>query len=285
MMAPNEVLKIKSMLEYRRPAWSQSEESFIARFIDSVSGMYSDDYGNRLLISPGSKVMISVHTDSVHRTDGKQKIALSSNGIVSLSGKEKTSNCLGADDCSGIYAALRMIEAGVKATFVFHRNEEKGGMGSHWLARNYPQWLEAFDVCLALDRRGTQDIITAQKWSKCASEEFASSLATQLDMGHQESDGIFTDSANYVDLIPECSNLSIGYRNEHSRWETLDLNYLEAVIQRLIQVDWNGLEIARVPGDDERFFNFSSLDSDVDPEYMDEWEFNLYSDGIDTERA
>jgi hypothetical protein len=69
-------------------------------------------------------------------------------------------------------------------------------------------------------------------------------------MGHRAADGIFTDSASYTDLIPECSNLSIGYQNEHSTRETLDLNYLEDVIQRLITVDWNAVPVVRVPGDD-----------------------------------
>jgi len=93
-------------------------------------------------------------------------------------------------------------------------------------------------------------VIVTQSWGKCASAEFAAGLAKQLGMGHKAADGIFTDSANYVDLIPECSNLSIGYQREHSALETLDLNYLEAVIQRLIGVDWSTIQVVRVPGDD-----------------------------------
>lgn len=177
------------------------------------------------------------------------------------------SNCLGADDCAGMYAALRLIEADVKATFVFHRDEESGGNGSRWLAKHYPKWLESFDVCLALDRRGTKDVIVSQQWSMCASEEFAQGLAEQLGMGHHAADGVFTDSANYTDLIPECSNLSIGYQHEHSRMETLDLNYLEAVIARLVKVDWQALPIVREPGEcgtDTRSSTRASFGLDAD---------------------
>jgi predicted RNA-binding Zn-ribbon protein involved in translation (DUF1610 family) len=180
--------------------------------------------------------------------DGRQAVC-ESNGIVSLAGRETVSNCLGADDAAGIYAALRMIEAGVKATFIFHRDEETGGRGSAWLADHYAGWLSNFDVCLALDRRGTRDAIVSQSWGKCASGEFARGLAAQLGMGHAAADGIFTDSANYVDLIPECSNLSIGYQNEHTTRETLDIDYLEAVTERLIAVEWDSLPIVRKPGD------------------------------------
>jgi hypothetical protein len=182
--------------------------------------------------------------------DGRQRVQVSRNGLVSLHRSELVSNCVGADDMAGMYAALRMIEAGVKATFVFHRDEECGGLGSRWLADRYGGWLgESFDICLALDRRGTQDVIVTQSYGKCASREFAAGLASQLAMGHSAADGIFTDSANYVDLIPECSNLSIGYQSEHTRRETLDLNYLEAVIQRLIAVDWESVPVVREPGD------------------------------------
>ena len=91
-----------------------------------------------------------------------------------------------------------------------------------------------------------------QNWSKCASEEFASGLAGELGMKHGKADGIFTDSANYVDLVPECSNLSIGYQSEHTAYETLDLEYLGKVIDRLIAVDWSKVPIVRKPGDDGR---------------------------------
>jgi hypothetical protein len=235
------------MLSYRRPAKSRTEREFIARYLDSIPGMFADKYGNRILVCAESRVMISTHTDTVHRSDGLQRVSASHAGVIKLHPRETVSNCLGADDTAGIYAAIRMIEAGVQATFVFHREEEIGGWGSTWLAENYPEWLATFDVCLALDRRGTKDIITCQYGGECASEQFAWSLGGALGMGHAPADGIFTDSANYAHLIPECSNLSIGYQNEHTRAETLDSEYLERVIERLIAVDWSVLEIARDP--------------------------------------
>lgn len=253
IMSRGEIARIRGMLEYRRPHGSQTEAEFIARYLDTIPGMYSDCYGNRILPCPDSKAMISCHTDSVHRTDGKQRVSVSRNGIVSLATNELVSNCLGADDAAGMYAAIRMIEAGVKATFIFHREEEIGGRGSAWFARQYAEWISTFDICLALDRRGTTDVIVTQRWGVCASDEFALGLGAQLGMSHSPADGIFTDSANYTELIPECSNLSIGYQNEHRPNETLDLNYLETVIGRLIAVKWGGLPIVRNPLEDEDY--------------------------------
>lgn len=250
VMPPAEIARIRGMLEYRRPARGVTEANFIERYIDTLPGCYADGYGNRLVLNPESRVMISCHTDSVHVMDGMQRVSVSRQGMAGLHRHEwDKSNCLGADDAAGVYAAIRMIEAGVKVNYVFHRDEESGGRGSKWLARRYPEWLNQFDVCLALDRRGAGDVIVTQSWGKCASDEFAAGLAAQLGMGHKAADGIFTDSANYVDLIAECSNLSIGYRNEHSTREVLDLHYLERVIRALIGVRWDKLPIVREPGD------------------------------------
>ena len=248
-MPGNEVKRLREMLEYRRPARSQTEAEFIARYIDTIPGVYSDAYGNRLLVNPGAKVMISCHTDSVHRMDGIQRVSVA-DGVVKLSRTEMLSNCLGADDAAGVYAAIRMIEAGVTSvSYVFHRDEESGGRGSAWLAKNYPAWVAGFDICLALDRRGTQDVIVSQHYGKCASSEFAAGLGAALGMGHKAADGIFTDSASYVDLIAECSNLSIGYYDEHSTRERLDTGYLEQVIEALIATEWGKVAVTRQPGD------------------------------------
>lgn len=255
------MLDIVEMLRYRRPAGSKTERDFIARYIDVIDGVYADHYGNRLYIHPTSRVLISCHTDTVHRMEGKQRVR-ARNGVITL-GKRSGSNCLGADDTAGIYAALRMIESNTPVSVIFHRAEEIGGLGSQWLADHYPEWFaQRFDVCLALDRRGTSDIITEQWCGTCCSDAFAVSLSEQLGMGHKPARGSFTDSANYANLIPECSNLSIGYQCEHSPMECLNVDYLERITGRLTTTDWSALSIARNP---------DSIDSDDYSEYLT-WE-------------
>jgi hypothetical protein len=236
-------LDILEMLTYRRPAWTKTESQFIRKYIDSVPGIYADRYGNRILNKQDARVMIACHTDTVHMFGGQQRVIVK-NGIARLPAKS-TSNCLGADNTAGIYAALRLIELKVPATFIFHRAEEIGGQGSTWLAEHYPEWLSTFDICLSLDRRGTSDIITSQFGQTTASVEFAAGLSDALGMNHKPCAGVFTDSANYAHLIPECSNLSMGTAHEHFALESLDLDYLERVIGRLAAVDWDKLPIER----------------------------------------
>ncbi len=258
--------QLLEMLLYKRPAGSKTEKAFIEKYLDVIPGMYADAYGNRILNNPDSKVIIACHTDTVHRDGGMQQLQ-NRKGIVSLA-IGSPSNCLGADDTAGVYAALKMIEAGVPATFIFHRNEEAGGRGSQWLADHYPGWLATFDICLSLDRKGEFDIITSQWGGECASTEFADSLSDALDMGHAPAAGMFTDSANYTHLIPECSNLSVGYANEHTTKETLDIHYLDRLISRLISVDWSKLIVAREPGAKEEEDPLCWLDEKF--EFVDE---------------
>jgi hypothetical protein len=236
---------IEEMLSYCRPAWSPAEEAFIERFIDPIPDIYSDGFGNRLLVNPDSDVIISCHTDTVHRSSGRQRPYIA-HGYASLPRGSK-SNCLGADCTAGVYAALRMIHAKVPATFIFHRAEEIGGQGSDWLATHYPDWLSSHRICLALDRRGTSDIIIEQFVGPTASNSFAQSLANALDMFHSPARGTFTDSANYAHLISECSNLSIGYQNEHTRFEYLNLDYLERLVDRLCSIDFSQVHSHRDP--------------------------------------
>lgn len=255
-----------AMLTYRRPAGSRTERDFIARYIDTIPGITRDGYGNRWLIHPDSQTMIACHTDTVHRVPGRQKIKVA-HGVASLAPNQHLSNCLGADDTAGIYAALRMVKAGVKASFVFHRAEEIGGLGSDYIAANHADVLASFNHCISLDRRGKTDIIEHQMTGRCCSTEFALELADALDMGHKPASGTFTDSANYTGIIPECSNLSIGYANEHRPNESLDLDYLERVILRLCEVQWHKLPVYRDPNSRDvpwwktaEFWNGQTLD-------------------------
>ena len=247
------------MLTYRRPSDSKTERHWVRSFIATVPGMKRDSYGNcYMVIGDNPTTMISCHTDTVHNTGGRQKTTLV-NGLVSLanSSREKKRNCLGADDGAGVFVALEMIRAEVPALYVFHRSEEVGGKGSDYISTRTPELVSGIERCIAFDRRGRHDLITHQMFGRCCSEQFAERFAELLDMDHISASGTFTDSANYTDLIGECTNISVGYESEHSVNETLDLNYLDELIDRLSVIDLDSLPSVRLPGEsDPEEFDF-----------------------------
>jgi hypothetical protein len=63
-------------------------------------------------------------------------------------------------------------------------------------------------------------------------------------MGHKLDDtGIYTDTAEFFSLIPNCTNISVGYENEHTKKETLNKPYIEALRDSLVSADWSKLDL------------------------------------------
>lgn len=252
--------EIVGLLSWQRPHLSETEEWWVKTFIEPIgvtaSQAYYDDFGNYVVVTDeNSKTMFSAHTDTVHRhpKKGLEKIELQYQEVKIL--KNRNTLCkedgepLGADDAAGVWLLMKMIEKGVPGTYVFHRGEERGGKGSDWISRNRQDWLRRFDRAIAFDRRGTSDIITHQSVGRCCSDEFARDLAFMLGGDYTPCDrGVFTDTANYVDFIPECTNISCGYYDEHTDSETLDLDHLFSMVEPLVDANWEALPVKRVPG-------------------------------------
>lgn len=233
------------MLRYRRPHGSESERQFIERFLMPLNP-HVDPAGNLIIRIGYAPVLWSSHTDSVHTTPGMQQITIDQ-GIISLAQGSKSS-CLGADDAAGVWIMHQMILNGTPGLYIFHRGEEVGGIGSSYIAKETPELLKDIQFAIALDRKGTGDIITHQ-FGRCCSDIFADSLSDQLD-GYVASDGgVFTDTANYVDIIGECTNLSVGYEYAHSSNEILDMWFASDLCSELMRLDVSRLVSSREPGE------------------------------------
>lgn len=244
----NDLQTIVAMLGYKRPAGSRTERRFIADWLKPL-GMSQDKCGNLYKRIGDSPVLWSCHTDTVHKAGGKQRVRLI-DGIATVA--DASSNCLGADDTAGIWLMREMMLAERPGLYVFHRQEEIGGVGSDYIARRFPKLLGQSDIAIAFDRRGTNSIITHQGGLRCCSEAFAYSLGNVLGMGHRpDSGGSFTDTANYVQLIGECTNLSAGYVDEHTARESLDTGYLRDLRDALLSLDGRDLIVERKPGEDD----------------------------------
>ena len=264
--------ELTGMLKHKRPAYSKQDEIFIEQYIEPVN-VFDDDAGNLIkVIGDDPEVMWSCHTDTVHMTSGYQEVRVKGQYIGV---NDKNSNCLGADDTAGVWLMLELIRAGKEGLYVFHRAEEVGGKGSSFIARNTPDLLKNIKCVIALDRKGTRDVITHQG-TRCCSDTFAQSLADALDMKFELSDkGLFTDSANYTDIVGECTNLSVGYENAHSDKEILDMAFLQNLSNKLVALDYSKLVYDRKAGDiDEndlwhKPFNYNSIYGTSDS-YTDE---------------
>lgn len=235
----NNIDELIDMLSYRRPSKSLTEQEFIRKFI-IPTGAEPDGFGNFVLTIGDLPILWSCHTDSVHRYDGRQHIRVSGDLIASLDDKNFMSNCLGADDATGCWIMRQMIANNIPGQYVFHRGEEIGGIGSKWKA-NHDMDIEDYEIAIAFDRMGYGDVINSQFGGKCASDNFCEALAKMLGSWWKPTSGVFTDTAQYALLIPECTNLSVGYFFQHTERETQDLVYASWLRDQIIKFDFNEL--------------------------------------------
>ena len=243
------MFSLVEMLRYMRPEGSLTQEVFCERFLKPVFGP-PDWHGNYTKIVFGAdgkypNICFTSHHDTVHKKHGMQNV-LVINDIVSVADKS-VSSCLGADCTTGIWLILNMIEAGVVGTYVVHAAEEIGCLGSSALVKDKPFWMESLDAVISFDRFGDKSIITHQSGRRTASEVFAHSLSDALGMPTLLADdgGSYTDSNEYINDVSECTNLSVGYYNQHTANETQDLAFATAMSNALILADWSSLSFKR----------------------------------------
>jgi len=241
--------KLQAMLTYCRPHGSEGERQFVERFIMPYKPHPIENDKSEVLawcVQVGevkdAPVLWCSHVDTVHNDKAlvTQKIVYDETcGMIYKDDKQMP---LGADDGAGVWLMLEMLDAKIKGTYLFHRGEERGGIGSSQIAMHHRTFLQQFKWAIAFDRRGTGDIITEQFTGETASVAFAEAFAERLNSCSNGMldykpcpNGIFTDTANYAEIIPECTNVSVGYDNEHSPGETLDTWHLLALRDAVLE--------------------------------------------------
>lgn len=246
MILRRDVQDLCEMLTYKRPAWTDCEIGFVARYLGAL-GATADGYGNQWYRVPGnSRLMFSCHTDTVHMKGGLQKIYYNK---VTGDVFSDSDDCLGADCTAGVWLMLEMIKAKVPGVYVFHRAEERGGLGSGHVAQKEKELLKGIDFAIAFDRKGQSEVITHQMQERTCSNAFANSLCGILPgLSLKPSDGgVFTDTAFYAETVAECSNVSVGYEHAHSANEFLSIAYILRLRDALVKADWTKLIKERNP--------------------------------------
>lgn len=258
---------LTTILSWRRAHKTKHEEDFVSWLVGHCIALGYNPYfatteANVVVDVPRSDklkptTLFSSHTDTCHYGPvggpQKQEVAYDGERGELFLKNAQHGDCLGADDGAGVWLMLEMIKAKVPGTYVFHRGEERGCIGSTAMVRERAQWLERFDVAVAFDRKGFTEIITHQGGGKrCASQKCATALQTQLHKhglkGMELSPrGSVTDTLRYRGIIAECFNLAVGYAMNHGPDEYVDYAYLVALRDALIKVDWDALPVDRDP--------------------------------------
>lgn len=244
-------LKILEMLSVKRPYDDRITKIWTIEHIMKPARAFGfkplvDVKGNVIVrVGDGATTLFSCHTDTVHHNGGVQRLMYDPQDMLIW---KADGQALGADDGAGVFILMRLMEAKIPGMYVFHVGEERGTLGSKYIASETPHILKPIKRAIAFDRRGTKSVITKMSPGVVCSKEFAEALAAAIDMGHvKDPTGSVTDTARYRDLVPECTNVSVGYHSEHGGNETLDAGYLYDLADHLVKVDFEALPVIRDP--------------------------------------
>jgi hypothetical protein len=206
-----------------------------------------DDFGNLFIKIGESDVMFTSHFDTATSANTSVNHVVEDN-IIKTDGK----SILGADDKAGVVIMLYMIENNIPGLYYFFLGEEVGCVGSRKVAaKHMTEKLPYINKVISFDRRGTDSVITYQGGSRCASDTFAKALSEEFNKVNPyfkykpDPTGIYTDSAQFVKIYPECTNISVGYYSEHTTSERQDIDHLIKLAEACLFVDWEKLPVER----------------------------------------
>lgn len=220
------------------------EDQFLGDFRNLFpNDLEKDEWGNYFIKIGSSRTIFASHIDTVSKEYQKVTHRIDGN-IISTDGK----TTLGADDKAGVTVMLWMIKNNMPGLYYFFIGEEVGCIGSG-KASQYGKFKGNYDRIISFDRRGNNSVITYQSSTRCCSDSFANALVTELNrvgMNYRTDDGgVYTDSAEFMDTISECTNISVGYNKEHTFGETQDIQHLSDLAKACLLVDWESLPTNR----------------------------------------
>jgi hypothetical protein len=210
----------------------------------NIPELQKDEFGNLFLKIGESDTMFASHLDTA--TSALTTVThVFEDNIIKTDGK----SILGADDKAGVAIMLYMIENKIPGLYYFFYGEEVGCLGSRKVAD--AKRIENIKKVISFDRRGTDSIITYQASKRTASDAFGNALAKELNDIEPtfkydiDPTGVSTDSARFISVYSECTNISVGYYNEHTFSEKQDIEHLVKLAKACLKVNWNDLPAER----------------------------------------
>lgn len=250
----------KKFLQLTKLTYPYGFEKFLESFLPS--GYKVDKFGNYYLsIGDNYSTMFTCHLDTACKAMNYVNHKFFGNYVIT-----DGTTILGADDKAGMIVVLYMIEKKIPGLYYFFIGEETGCIGSSDLAEafknkgEYPVELDNIKKVVSFDRRGTSSVITEQFYGTCCSDDFAIALCKELNSANEglamklDDTGVVTDSAQFMPLIPECTNISVGYYDEHTFKEKQDIDHLYRLCKSVVKVDWESLPVVREPVEQNYFY-------------------------------
>lgn len=234
--------------EYTTPF--KSETDFEEYLMNSIPNLVKDQIGNYHKIIGTPTTMFTCHLDNYCKEKVKVNHVITDNIIAT-----DEESILGADNKAGVITLLYLIENNVPGHYCFFVGEEPilsgGCWGSSLFAQYYSSQIVGIKRAVAFDRKQKGSIITRQMAQPCCSNEFAEALKLAfIEQGvpmELDTTGYYTDTSSFMELVSECTNVSIGVWGEHTKKEYVDIEYVEVVAKAAAKINWESLPSIREP--------------------------------------
>lgn len=224
------------------------EDNIYGDMLESLGFKMTADENYILTVGDGSsKTLFVAHLDTADR--GQPKVVNAHINQDYWAVTDQTS-VLGADDKAGVAILIYLISQNVPGDYLMVIGEEVGCVGSRKFAAELAP--DKYDRAIEFDRFGMSEIITHQMGIRTASDEFALALSHQLNAASDgtislspSSYGVYTDTKEFVHAIPECTNIAVGYVQQHTVNEKQDMIYLNQLAKAAAKVKWDELPTKR----------------------------------------
>lgn len=220
-------------------------------------------------------IMLVAHLDTVG--ENPPKTVLYDNYYITT-----IQSILGGDDRCGVFTILKILEKGYRPYVLFTEDEEIGAVGATKFTKKYTQKLD-LKYIIELDRRGQDDCV----FYDTGNEEF---MKYVQKFGFKKAFGSFSDISVISPQYDIASvNVSVGYYNEHTFNEYININHLYQTFKKVCKMLNN---VKRSKYFDMQEINYTKIankiapiDNDIyleemDIQYEDYYE-NIYQEYLD----
>lgn len=196
-------------------------DEFLVSHYDSKNIAVTKDY----VFARGTiPIMLVAHLDTVLTEPPKKLFKIQGKNVIC------GSNGLGADDRVGVFMILEILKAGLRPSVLFTTDEECGGLGADAFIAYFKRPTDDYKYIIQLDRRGENDCV----FYDCQNKKFVNYIKK---FGWEPAKGIFSDISIICPVWGVAGvNLSVGYINEHTPYEMLDLDIMMRNLDRVIEM-------------------------------------------------
>ena len=185
---------------------------------------HQDSYKNIYYLSHRDAPLLDCHMDSVMELE--DMVLLQQAPWDDDKPIFKTGGIIGGDDRCGVYLQLKLLKSYPGLNFIFSRNEEKGCLGIEHLLKSKENQEAIQENCLyalGLDAVGSDKIICYENsFGSWAFDRALSQVSDEDSLGYSSQAGGNSD-VTYLKKYACCANISVGYHNQHTKNEFIDL--------------------------------------------------------------